>query len=322
MRRRSGRCCSAADSPANAGVQARALVPAGRRLRRRRLARPRRGCAPAGAVPRSRRLFGQPLRPGVRADARGRGWRFAVPHFRGCSGELNLAPRAYHSGDCEEIGWLLGRFRELHRGTDLRARRFARRQRLAALRRGGRDERAGTGRAVARSRRRSTSPPAAPRRPRLQPAWSTPGYSSLDETQGAAKLAQHPGLFDPSAAPRATCTTSTMSSPRRCTAFATPTTTRRAARPSRSWRRIRIPALVLNARNDPFVPAAALPGPRGRPPGHALAPNTAAMSASPAAAGRAQFITLPEEVIGWLDRIASRAGQAHNSPWTRSSTRR
>ena len=30
-----------------------------------------------------------------------------MPHFRGCSGELNRAPRAYHSGDHAEIGWLL-----------------------------------------------------------------------------------------------------------------------------------------------------------------------------------------------------------------------
>ena len=34
---------------------------------------------------------------------------FCVPHFRGCSGELNLAPRAYHSGDFEEIDWILKR---------------------------------------------------------------------------------------------------------------------------------------------------------------------------------------------------------------------
>jgi predicted alpha/beta-fold hydrolase len=40
-----------------------------------------------------------------------RGWALRVPHFRGCSGELNLAPRAYHSGDFEEIGWILGRLR-------------------------------------------------------------------------------------------------------------------------------------------------------------------------------------------------------------------
>jgi len=41
--------------------------------------------------------------------AAARGFDFAVPHFRGCSGELNLAPRAYHSGDFEEIGWILAR---------------------------------------------------------------------------------------------------------------------------------------------------------------------------------------------------------------------
>ena len=43
--------------------------------------------------------------------AQARGWHFSVPHFRGCSGELNLAPRAYHAGDHEEIGWLLQRLR-------------------------------------------------------------------------------------------------------------------------------------------------------------------------------------------------------------------
>ena len=39
--------------------------------------------------------------------ARQRGWDYVVPHFRGCSGELNHAPRAYHSGDYEEVYWLL-----------------------------------------------------------------------------------------------------------------------------------------------------------------------------------------------------------------------
>jgi predicted alpha/beta-fold hydrolase len=41
---------------------------------------------------------------------------FCVPHFRGCSGELNLAPRAYHSGDWQEIDWILRRIRAVHRG--------------------------------------------------------------------------------------------------------------------------------------------------------------------------------------------------------------
>jgi uncharacterized protein len=40
-----------------------------------------------------------------------RGWSGAVPHFRGCSGELNRAPRFYHSGDAPEIDWILRRLR-------------------------------------------------------------------------------------------------------------------------------------------------------------------------------------------------------------------
>ena len=48
--------------------------------------------------------------------ARERGLRFVVPHFRGCSGEINHAPRAYHSGDWEEIDWILDRLRERHAG--------------------------------------------------------------------------------------------------------------------------------------------------------------------------------------------------------------
>ena len=41
-----------------------------------------------------------------------RRWRGVVPHFRGCGGELNLRPRAYHSGDHEEIGGMLAAVRE------------------------------------------------------------------------------------------------------------------------------------------------------------------------------------------------------------------
>ncbi len=41
--------------------------------------------------------------------AQARGWRGIVPHFRGCSGEMNRLPRAYHSGDAAEIDWILRR---------------------------------------------------------------------------------------------------------------------------------------------------------------------------------------------------------------------
>jgi uncharacterized protein len=65
--------------------------------------------------------------------------------------------------------------------------------------------------------------------------------------------------------------------------------------------RIRIPALVLNARNDPFVPARSLPGPHevGRcvtlwqPPhgGHV---------GFPAGAPPGHVLGMPEAVLGWM----------------------
>jgi predicted alpha/beta-fold hydrolase len=39
------------------------------------------------------------------------GGRGVVPHFRGCSGEANRLPRAYHSGDHAEIAAMLGAIR-------------------------------------------------------------------------------------------------------------------------------------------------------------------------------------------------------------------
>ena len=38
-----------------------------------------------------------------------RGWHGVVVNFRGCSGEPNRLPRAYHSGDSAEIDWILRR---------------------------------------------------------------------------------------------------------------------------------------------------------------------------------------------------------------------
>jgi predicted alpha/beta-fold hydrolase len=40
---------------------------------------------------------------------RARGWRGAAPNWRGCSGELNRLPRAYHSGDSAEMDFVLHR---------------------------------------------------------------------------------------------------------------------------------------------------------------------------------------------------------------------
>jgi predicted alpha/beta-fold hydrolase len=55
----------------------------------------------------------------ITAHATSLGWQGAVVHFRGCSGELNLAPRAYHSGDSDEIDWILRALHSQHPGRPL-----------------------------------------------------------------------------------------------------------------------------------------------------------------------------------------------------------
>ncbi len=44
-------------------------------------------------------------------------WHGAVIHFRGCSGEINQAPRFYHSGDSAELNWMLHTIRQRHQGA-------------------------------------------------------------------------------------------------------------------------------------------------------------------------------------------------------------
>lgn len=41
-----------------------------------------------------------------------RGWRGVVSHFRSCSGELNRTMRAYHAGDTAEVAWVVEKVHE------------------------------------------------------------------------------------------------------------------------------------------------------------------------------------------------------------------
>ncbi|WP_423708868.1 YheT family hydrolase [Undibacterium sp. WLX3042] len=59
------------------------------------------------------------------AAIQARGWSGAIPHFRGCSGELNQAPRFYHSGDAEELDWIIRRLHAQHSATNGAAQFFA-----------------------------------------------------------------------------------------------------------------------------------------------------------------------------------------------------
>jgi uncharacterized protein len=193
--------------------------------------------------------------------AQQRGWSFAVPHFRGCSGELNLAPRAYHSGDFEEIGWILQRLRQ-RAGAPLR---------VAGVSLGGNAllrwaQEAGDAAAATAGAMAAISSPVdlAASGHTIGRGFNRQVYTRMFlrsmKPKALAKLAQHPGLF-----PR-----ERMLAARDLYEFDNLFTAplhgfkntedywlRASAKPHLAA--IRIPALVLNARNDPFVPAASLP---------------------------------------------------------------
>ncbi len=80
-------------------------------------------CVPAGVPPRVptvvlfHGLEGSSLSPYARhlmCAVHERGWRGVVMHYRGCSGEPNRLPRAYHSGDTPEVDWVLRRLAGAH----------------------------------------------------------------------------------------------------------------------------------------------------------------------------------------------------------------
>lgn len=47
------------------------------------------------------------------------GWAVTLPHFRTCGELANLQPRAYHAGDYEEIGWIIQQVANQFRPTEL-----------------------------------------------------------------------------------------------------------------------------------------------------------------------------------------------------------
>ncbi|MDM0055596.1 YheT family hydrolase [Variovorax fucosicus] len=229
------------------------------------------------------------------AFAAANGMAFAVPHFRGCSGELNLAPRAYHSGDFEEIGWILARLRARHDAAGGGAL-FA-----AGVSLGGNAllrwaEEAGDSASRIASAVAAVSAPidlAAGGRAIGQGfnrLVYTRMFLSTMKPKALAKLAQHPGLFDRErmlAARDLYAFDNIFTAPLHGFRDTDDYWLRGSAKPH--LRAIRIPALVVNATNDPFVPAASLPRqadvgphvtlwqpphgghvgfPQGRPPGH------------------------------------------------------
>ncbi|MCW5651776.1 MAG: alpha/beta fold hydrolase [Ramlibacter sp.] len=241
--------------------------------------------------------------------AREQGWAYAVPHFRGCSGELNRAPRAYHSGDFEEIDWVLRRLRGEQAGPLL----------AVGISLGGNalmrwaEEMGEQAHPVANAVASVCSPIDL-----AAGGWAIGrGFNRLVYTRmflntmkpkALQKLAQHPGLFDRAALLAARDLyefDNVFTAPLHGFRSTEDYWGRASARPH--LHQIRIPALVVNARNDPFVPAWCLPQ------GHEVGPHVTLWQ--PAHGGHVGFPqgplpghvrTLPDAVGGWLAQAAGR----------------
>ena len=192
-----------------------------------------------------------------------RRWQGVVPHFRGCPGIPNRLPRAYHSGDHEEIGAMLDAIRA----------RVGAQVPIAAVgvSLGGSALLNWLGRAGAAggAQLRCAATVSAPLDLMAAGRAIDRGFNRLYaahflttmKPKALAMATRHPGLVDADAVRRA----------RSMWAFDDLVTarlhgfqgthdywTRASCRP---WlASIGVPTLILNARNDPFVPGRSLPG--------------------------------------------------------------
>jgi len=222
-----------------------------------------------------------------------------VPHFRGCADEPNRLPRAYHSGDHEEIAAMLAAVRArvpaatpLHAvGVSLGGSAL-----LNWLGRAGADARATVARAAAVSAPIDLMAAGRAIDRGLNRIYATHFLQSL-KPKALAMARRFPERIDAEAVARV----------RSMWAFDDVVTSRLHgfADTADYWTRasckpwlasIRVPTLVLNARNDPFVPGTSLPGP------HEASADV--LLEQPAEGGHVAFLT--GRVPGSLDWLPAR----------------
>lgn len=240
-------------------------------------------------------------------EAARRGWGFVMPHFRGCSGELNRAPRAYHSGDHAEVAWFLDRL-SARAGAPVLA---------AGVSLGGNALMRWAGEAGATAARtaRAVASICAPLDLTASGRAMGRGFNRLVYTRmflatmipkADAKWQQYPGLFDRdrvAAAKTLYDFDDAFTAPVHGFRDADDYWARASAKPH--LRAIRIPALALNARNDPFVPAVSLPTPAdGSSTVELWQPAHGGHVGFPRPPFPGRVDVLPQAVCDWLARRA------------------
>jgi len=189
------------------------------------------------------------------------GMAFVVPHFRGCSGDINDGPRAYHSGDYEEVGWILQRMRQVHSGEIV----------AVGVSLGGNallrwaEEMEHSASKIVKSIATISSPvDLAASGAAIGTGFNRFVYTRMFlntmKPKAFKKLEQHPGLFSWEALRAARDLyefDNAFTAPLHGFKNTEDYWAKGSAKPL--LHQIRTPSLVINARNDPFVPASCLP---------------------------------------------------------------
>ncbi len=195
------------------------------------------------------------------AAAQARGWRGIVPHFRGCSGEINRLPRAYHSGDAAEIDWILRR---------VKAEAPDQRVYVAAISLGGNaslkwlGEQGSSAASIVDGLVAISAPVDLMASGHALDQGFCKLYTKmfLNSMKKTAlkKLDQHPGIFDRAtveAAQSLRAFDNEVTAPLHGFRDADDYWTRASAKAGLA--NVEVPALLVNARNDPFLPESFLP---------------------------------------------------------------
>lgn len=189
------------------------------------------------------------------------GWAGVVVHWRGCSGEPNRRPRVYHSGDTAEIDWILRRLKTAHGARPLFAVGVSLGGNVLLKWLGERESEASQ---LLRAATAVSAPmDLAACGHNLARGFNrvyTRHFLASLVPNAAAKLRQFPDLFDARRLNEVRTVfefDDLVTGPLHGYAGAEDYWRRASSKPG--LRAIGLPTLILNARNDPFMPATALP---------------------------------------------------------------
>ena len=199
---------------------------------------------------------------GLMAEALARGWDGVAPHFRGCGGSANLLPRFYHSGDSDEVDWVLKRVAATRTGN---APMYA-----VGISLGGNmllkwlGERAASARELVAGAAAISAPMDLVASGEALGRGFNRIYARMFlrtlKSKSRAKLARFPALFDRArmeAARDLHAFDDVVTGPLHGFVDADDYWTRASSKPL--LKNIAVPTLILNAKDDPFLPALALP---------------------------------------------------------------